>query len=36
MKKLLALAAAALGVQYLVKRRKGQRSGDVWRDATRP
>ena len=34
MKKLLALAAAAAGLQYLLKRKKGQHSSDVWRDAT--
>jgi hypothetical protein len=36
MRKLLALAAAAAGVQYVLKRRRGQQASDVWRDATRP
>ena len=35
MKKLLMLAAAAVGVQYAMKRRKGQDSGEVWKQATR-
>ncbi|MGI8666774.1 MAG: DLW-39 family protein [Jatrophihabitans sp.] len=35
MKKLLAIAAAAAGVQYLLKRKKGQQSSDVWHQATR-
>ena len=36
MKKLLAMALAAVGIQYLLKRKRGQQSQDVWRDATRP
>jgi hypothetical protein len=36
MKKLLALALTAAGVQYVMKRRRGQQSGEVWRQATRP
>ena len=36
MKKLLAMALAAAGIQYLLKRKRGQQSQDVWRDATRP
>jgi len=35
-RKLLALAAAAAGVQYLLRRRKGQQASEVWRNATRP
>ena len=35
MKKLLATALAAAGVQYLLKRRRGQQHQDVWRQATR-
>ena len=35
MKKLLMLAAAALGVQYAMKRKKAQESGEVWKQATR-
>jgi len=35
MRKLLALALAAAGVQYFLKRRRGQQAGNVWRDATR-
>ncbi|HEY2042567.1 MAG TPA: DLW-39 family protein [Jatrophihabitans sp.] len=35
MKKLLALAAAAAGVIALAKRKKGQSSADVWKQATR-
>jgi hypothetical protein len=34
MRKLLALAAAAAGVRYLLRRRRGQQASDVWRDAT--
>ncbi|MEO6702969.1 MAG: DLW-39 family protein [Jatrophihabitantaceae bacterium] len=34
MKKLLALALTAAGVQYAMKRRKGQQNSDVWRQAT--
>jgi hypothetical protein len=36
MKKLLALAFAAVGAQYVLKRKKGQQSGEVWRQATKP
>jgi hypothetical protein len=36
MKKLLAMALAAAGVQYLLKRKRGQQNQDVWRQATRP
>lgn len=36
MRKLLALALAAVGIQYLLKRRRGQQANEVWRDATRP
>jgi hypothetical protein len=37
MKKLLALAAAAAGVVFALKRKKkGQSSTDVWQQATRP
>jgi hypothetical protein len=36
MKKLLALAATVAGVQYVLKRKKGQQSSQVWRQATRP
>ncbi|MCW2542049.1 MAG: hypothetical protein JWN95_3774 [Frankiales bacterium] len=35
MKKLLAIAAAAVGVAAVIKRKKGQESTDVWRQATR-
>jgi hypothetical protein len=35
MKKLLALAAAVVGVVFALKRKKGQRSTDVWQQATR-
>jgi hypothetical protein len=31
---LLALAAAAAGIQYLLRRRRGQQANNVWRDAT--
>jgi hypothetical protein len=34
-KKLLMLAAAAVGAQYAMKRRKGQGSREVWNQATR-
>jgi hypothetical protein len=34
-KKLLMLAAAAIGAQYAMKRRKGQDSREVWKQATR-
>ena len=34
MRKLLALAAAAIGVQYMLRRRRGQHASEVWRDAT--
>jgi hypothetical protein len=34
-KKLLLLAAAAIGAQYAMKRKKGQDSGEVWKQATR-
>ena len=34
-KKLLMLAAAAIGAQYAMKRRKGQDSREVWNQATR-
>ncbi len=34
-KKLLMLAAAAIGVQYALKRKKGQDSSEVWKQATR-
>ena len=33
-KKLLMLAAAALGAQYALKRKKGQDSREVWNQAT--
>jgi hypothetical protein len=33
-KKLLMLAAAAIGAQYAMKRRKGQDSSEVWKQAT--
>ena len=36
MKKLLALAAAAAGVVFAMKRKKGQGNTDVWQQATRP
>jgi hypothetical protein len=36
MKKLLAAALTAAGVQYLLKRRRGQQNQDVWRRATQP
>lgn len=36
MRKLLALALTAAGVKYVLNRRKGQQSGKVWKDATRP
>jgi hypothetical protein len=36
MKKLLAVALAAVGAQYLLKRKRGQQNQDVWRQATRP
>jgi hypothetical protein len=32
---LLAVAVAAVGVQYLLRRRRGQQASNVWRDATR-
>ncbi|MEO6502843.1 MAG: DLW-39 family protein [Jatrophihabitantaceae bacterium] len=35
MKKLLMLAAAAAGMQYVMKRKKGQDSREVWKQATR-
>ena len=35
MKKLLALAVAAAGVVFALKKKKGQSSTDVWKDATR-
>ena len=35
MKKLLMLLAAAAGVQYARKRKKGQGSSEVWKQATR-
>ena len=35
MKKLLLLAAAAIGAQYAMKRKKGQDSSEVWKQATR-
>jgi hypothetical protein len=35
MKKLLATALAVASVQYLLKRKRGQQSQDVWRQATR-
>jgi hypothetical protein len=34
-RKLLAVALAAVGVQYLLRRRRGQQASDVWRNATR-
>jgi hypothetical protein len=34
-KKLLMLAAAAIGAQYAMKRKKGQDSREVWKQATR-
>jgi len=34
-KKLLMLAAAAVGAQYVLKRKKGQDSSEVWKQATR-
>ncbi len=36
MKKLLATVLAAAGIQYLLKRKRGQQNQDVWRRATRP
>jgi hypothetical protein len=36
MKKLLALAAAVVGVVFALKHKKGQSSADVWKQATRP
>jgi len=33
-KKLLMLAAAAIGAQYALKRRKGQDTSEVWKQAT--
>ena len=36
MRKLLGLALAAAGVQYFLKRRRGQQATGVWHDATRP
>ncbi|HEV2888070.1 MAG TPA: DLW-39 family protein [Jatrophihabitans sp.] len=36
MKKLLMLAAAAVGVQYAMKRKKAQDSSEVWKQATTP
>ncbi len=36
MKKLLTVAVAVAGVRYVLKRKKGQHSSDVWRQATRP
>jgi hypothetical protein len=36
MRKILGLAIAALGAQYVLKRRRGQQASDVWREATRP
>jgi hypothetical protein len=35
MKKLLALAVAAAGIVFALKKKKGQSSTDVWKDATR-
>jgi hypothetical protein len=35
MKKLLALAAMAVGVVFALKRKKGHSSTDVWQQATR-
>jgi hypothetical protein len=34
MRKLLVLAAAAAGIQYVLRRRRGQQASNVWRDAT--
>ncbi len=34
-KKLLMLAAAAVGVKYAMKRKKAQDSTEVWKQATR-
>jgi len=36
MKKLLALAVAAAGLVFALKKKKGQSSTDVWQNATRP
>jgi len=36
MRKLLALVLAAVGVQFVLKRRKGRQANAVWHDATRP
>ena len=33
-KKLLMLAAAAIGAQYAMKRKKGQGTSEVWKQAT--
>jgi hypothetical protein len=35
-KKLLMLAAAAIGAQYALKRKKGTDTSEVWKQATRP
>jgi len=34
MRRLLAVAVAAVGVQYLLRRKRGQHASEVWRDAT--
>ena len=34
MKKLLAIALAAAGAQFALKRRKGKENADVWKQAT--
>ena len=36
MKKLFAIVGAAAGILLALKRKKGQSSTDVWKQATRP